>query len=171
MRSIDDFSRQELVDLLNRCWMTHDGMWFAHSLRNSGIEMTNRLNRSAIRSLAEIELKRIRAMLVGDEEIDTVASFKRFFMAASDLVIPDFMNVQWTYLEPNCIGWEFNQEMCFAYRGVKRLGILDDYECGVLYRIQCWLEILGMEHTFEPQFHRCLMHTRGKCAGTIRLYD
>jgi len=30
MNSIPEFSKKELIDLLNRCWMTHDGVWFYH---------------------------------------------------------------------------------------------------------------------------------------------
>jgi len=30
MNSIPELSKEELIDLLNRCWMTHDGVWFYH---------------------------------------------------------------------------------------------------------------------------------------------
>ncbi|MBI9092361.1 MAG: hypothetical protein JEZ12_24360 [Desulfobacterium sp.] len=49
------------------------------------------------------------------------------------------------------------------------MGVIDGYECGVLHRIRCWLKVLEIPHEFDPQFHRCLMHTRGECSGTIRL--
>jgi len=31
---------------------------------------------------------------------------------------------------------------CFAYNGVKILGVTDAYECGSIYRIECWLNAL-----------------------------
>ena len=47
--------KEEIVELLNRWWMTHDGMWFYHCLKNLGIEKANELNKAAIRSLAPME--------------------------------------------------------------------------------------------------------------------
>lgn len=28
MNSLDSLTKENIIDLLNRCWMTHDGMWF-----------------------------------------------------------------------------------------------------------------------------------------------
>ncbi len=30
MRSVRNIPQKEIIDLLNKCWMTHDGMWFAY---------------------------------------------------------------------------------------------------------------------------------------------
>lgn len=43
--------------------MTHDGMWFFHCLQEFGIEVTNKINKSAILSLSSIEIRRIRSIL------------------------------------------------------------------------------------------------------------
>ena len=45
MRTAKDIQQKEIVDLLNKCWMTHDGMWFFHCLQENGIEITNRINK------------------------------------------------------------------------------------------------------------------------------
>jgi len=169
MRTLEDLTQKELVDLLNKCWMTHDSMWFFHSLQQLGIETTNTLNKSAIQTLSAIEIKRIKSALGFKEDIDGFDAFKQFFLAASCLVIPDFMNVRWDFPEMNQMTWEFNEALCFAYKGVKRLGALDGYECGVLYRVKCWLDELGIKHTFTPEIGGCHMHTSGCCAGTIQL--
>ncbi len=76
-------------------------------------------------------------------------------------MIPDFMNVQFTYPEKNKMAWEFNQNKCFAYSGIKRLGVIEQYECGVLYRIKCWLDELGITHRFIPEIGKCHMHFNG----------
>jgi len=57
MKTLDEIGIYELKDLLIKNWMTHDGMWFYHCLQELGIEQTNRLNKAAIKSLAEIEIK------------------------------------------------------------------------------------------------------------------
>lgn len=169
MRLAKDITQKEIVDLLNKCWMTHDGMWFLHCLQEFGIEITNKINKSAIKSLSSIEIKRIKSALGLEEGIENFADFKKFFKEASKLMIPDFMNVTLDYPEKDIMTWEFNQENCFAYTGVKRIGVIDKYECGVLYRIKCWIEELGINHTFDPEIDRCLMHHSGYCSGRIQL--
>jgi len=49
MGSPPEPGRGELTDLLNRCWMTHDGMWFYHCFQEFGIEKANYLNKAAIK--------------------------------------------------------------------------------------------------------------------------
>ncbi|MBI9092362.1 MAG: hypothetical protein JEZ12_24365 [Desulfobacterium sp.] len=79
MRSLDHLNRKELVDLLNKCWMTHDGMWFLHSLQHHGINAANQANKAAISSLAGIEVDRLKKTLGFDDGIKTAETFKRFF--------------------------------------------------------------------------------------------
>jgi hypothetical protein len=56
MKSLDEISKEELIDLENRCWMTYDGMWFYSCLNRFGIEEANRLNKAAIKGLAPFEI-------------------------------------------------------------------------------------------------------------------
>ena len=71
MRLIKNISQKETVDLLNKCWMTHDGMWFFHCLQEFGIDAANKINKSAIKSLASIEIQRIKNTLGIDKSIDS----------------------------------------------------------------------------------------------------
>ena len=41
---------EELKQLLIKCWMTHDAMWFRHCVEVCGIEKTNRMSESSTRS-------------------------------------------------------------------------------------------------------------------------
>ena len=65
-----EIGKKELKELLLKCWMTHDGMWFYHSMQNLGIEKANQINKAAIKSLAGIEMERIRKAF-GLKEIET----------------------------------------------------------------------------------------------------
>ena len=170
MRLTEDISQKETIDLLNKCWMTHDGLWFFYCLQEFGIEATNKINKSAIKSLSSIEIKRIKNTLGFDKEIKTYDDFRTFFETASQFMIPDFMNVTFSYPEENKLAWAFDQGKCFAYAGIKRIGVIDKYECGVLYRIKCWLEELGINHRFNPEIGRCLMHHRGHCSGEVEFF-
>ena len=170
MKNAENVSQQETINLLNKCWMTHDGMWFYHCLQTFGIEQTNKLNKSAIESLSSIEIDRLKMVLECSESIKDFDGFKCFFIEASKLMIPSFMNVTFGFPEENKMTWKFNHEKCFAYAGVKRLGVIDNYECGVLYRIKCWLEELGIKHKFVPEIGNCNMHVKGQCLGEIQLF-
>jgi len=165
-----NISQKETIDLLNKCWMTHDGMWFFHCLGEFGIDATNKMNKLAIKSLASIEIKRIKSALGLDSAIENFDDFRIFFDEASKFMIPDFMNVTFGYAKENKMTWAFNPKKCFAYTGIKRIGGIDKYECGVLYRIKCWLEELGLKHSFTPEIGQCLMHHKGSCSGEIQLF-
>ena len=151
--------------------MTHDGMWFFHCLQEFGIEATNKINKSAIKSLSSIEIKRIKSILGFEKDIESFEEFRLFFIEASKLMIPYFMNVRFSFSEENKMTWVFNQGKCFAYEGIKKLGAIDKYECVVLYRIRCWLEALEIENKFDPEIDKCSMHFNGKCAGVIYLFE
>jgi hypothetical protein len=170
LQLINHISQKETIDLLNKCWMTHDGMWFFHCLQEFGIDTTNKINKSAIKSLSSIEIQRIKNTPGVDKAIDNYDDFRIFFEKASKLLIPDFMHVAFRYPEKNKMAWAIDDGECFAYTGIKRIGAIDRYECGVLYRIKCWLEALGIRHRFNPEIGRCLMHHRGKCSGEIQLF-
>ena len=170
LKASDTITKKETIDLLNKCWMTHDGMWFFHCLQEFGIEGTNRIDKSAIKSMSSVEVKRIKSVFGFKKDIESFEEFRLFFIEASKLMIPDFMNVSFSFSEDNKMTWVFNQGKCFAYEGVKRLGAIAKYECGVLYRIKCWLEELGIKHKFSPEIDLCHMHHNGDCSGYIQLF-
>jgi hypothetical protein len=163
-----ELSKENLIDLLNRCWMTHDGMWFYHCLREFGIAKANELNKSAIKSLAPLEIDRMKKALGIAKRIENFQEFKNFFMSASKIFIPDFMNVTMTFSKDNVLHWEFAPGNCFAYKGIKRIGAIDQYECGVIYRLECWFDSLGINYNVTPQIRRCLMLDNETCSGDFK---
>jgi hypothetical protein len=52
--------KDELKELLNKGWMTHDAMWFVNCLKEFGIESTNKINKAAIRDMSAVEIKRMQ---------------------------------------------------------------------------------------------------------------
>ncbi|HUH65910.1 MAG TPA: DUF6125 family protein [Syntrophales bacterium] len=155
----------EIIELLNRCWMTHDGMWFYQCLANFGIEKANELNKAAIKSLAPLEIERITKAMGTEKKIENFSQFKDFFLAASHLFIPAFMNATMSFPRENTLHWEFKPGLCFAYKGIRRIGVIDKYECGVIYRLACWFDSLGMKYTVSPEVLGCLMKAGGSCQG------
>jgi len=165
MNSIPELGKEELIDLLNRCWMTHDGVWFYHCFQEFGIEKANRLNKAAIKSLAPIEIERIRQALGIDEKIGHFQALKEFFERATPLFIPSFMNVSMSFPRKNVLHWAFEPNQCFAFKGIKRIGAIDQYECGVIYRLACWFDSLGLQYGIMPSIDKCQMLVGGTCSG------
>ena len=57
---LDKIGKRELRELLTKGWMTHDAMWFMHTIQDLGIETANKINIAAVRSMSMIEIKRLQ---------------------------------------------------------------------------------------------------------------
>jgi hypothetical protein len=173
MRRLQDVERDELKDFLGKGWLTHDGMWFYHTYLDSGMEKANRLNREAIRSLAAVEMARARkALRVDEEDLRSFEGLQLFMSDALEMILPKsvFSQAGFTFIPPNLFHWEWKDGECFAYKGMRQLGVLDEYTCGVTFRIECWLENLGIPYTVEPKIEKCIMHETGHCRGDFTIY-
>ena len=172
MGVLNKIGKREIRDLLGKGWLTHDGMWFYHTYQELGIEKANKLNKAAIRSLAPIEIKRIKKALgIGEEKIGTFDELKDFMLAALEMTLPNsvFEKFRFRASSKDLLHWEWESGECFAYKGMKQIGIIDEYHCGVIYRIECWLKALGIKYTIDPKIDTCIMHKKGSCSGDIRV--
>jgi hypothetical protein len=157
----------EQKELLIKGWMTHDAMWFYYCLEECGIEKTNTINKAAIRAMSAIEIKRIQKAM-GIDAFDSFEVFTRFFGVVMDTVTGRFMKYTYVIPEHNLIHAEW--ESCFAYEGIKALGAIDRYECGIMLRIETWFDALGVTYEVEPKVTECMMHTDGKCFRDYRFF-
>lgn len=169
MKSLDKLDKKELKELLSKCWMTHDGMWFYHCLQEFGIEKTNKINGAAVRSMAAIEARRIKKAL-GMEHVQTFEQLKEFLAGACELLKADFMKFTYSFPSENVWRWEWEKEQCWAYVGIKRLGVIDQYQCNLYNRPAAWLDELGIRYSITPQAEGCMMHTEGQCFREFRFY-
>jgi len=170
---LNKIGKREIRDLLGKGWLTHDGMWFYHAYQELGIEKANKLNKAAIRSLAPIEIKRVKKVLgIGREKIGTFEELKDFMLEALEMILPNsvFEGFQFQAISKDFLHWEWKSGECFAYKGMKQIGIIDEYRCGVMYRIECWLEALGIRNSIDPKIDKCMMHEKGACLGDIRFF-
>ena len=152
--------KKELKELLNKGWMTHDAMWFYNCLQECGIEKTNKINKAAVKGMAAIEIKRISKAL-GTPPLETFDQFKQFFDLAMKIATGDFMKYVYNTPAKNMLHCEWKS--CFAYDGMKTLGVVDKYECGIMLRIETWLDTMGIKYTVTPKVTGCMMHTDGVC--------
>ncbi|MEW6079088.1 MAG: DUF6125 family protein [Thermodesulfobacteriota bacterium] len=170
MNGLESLEKNDIKELLSKGWITHDAMWFLHSLKEVGMEKTNRINRLAVESMAAIEVARLKKALGFEKE--TVTSFDdlvEFLSRAMDLVLARFMRFKVDTPARNVIHWEMEKDACFAYKGISGMGVIDQYHCGVLYRIENWLRGLGVAYEMRPPVTNCLMHATGECKGDFIL--
>ena len=164
----DKLDKNQLKELLVKCWMTHDGSWFYNCARELGVEAANKLNKAAIKNLSVIEMQRIKkAMGWENVKIETFGKLKVFITNGFSIVKGDFMDFKYSFPEHNRMHWEMNN--CFAYNGMQMFGFSKQYECGVIYRVSCWLDALGITHKIEPEIDKCLLNSLEKCSGDIIL--
>lgn len=167
--SASTLSPETIQTVLSKGWMTHDAMWFVSCLGELGIERTNRLNRSAIAMMAAVETRRmLKALGMQDETFDTFDKVWCFFQGARTMVIPAWMHYTFERGVNDTIRWQWVS--CFAHDGIERIGVIDRYECGVMYRIESWMKALGLRFEMTPEIRGCLMHERGECKGEIRFF-
>ncbi len=159
-----EITKNQLRNLLTKGWMTHDAMWFVSCLQEVGIEKTNNLNLSAISLMGAIETGRmLKALGMENETFGSFEKFHRFFDGAAQFVIPEWMDCEFSYPGENVLAWRWNK--CFAHEGVCKLGLIDQYRCGVMHRIETWLKALNLKYEMRPRIKGCLMHETGSCRG------
>jgi len=169
MKRYGELSAEEIQAYLSRGWLTHDGMWLFNVYNSLGAEKGNELNKAAIRSMAPIEMKRTRDLLGYDSLPADIGGLERFMQDALAILLPPELRDSLSFSVSGrfSVRWRWRKEACFAYRGMKRINMLDHYQCGVIYRIECWLETLGYGHELVPTIDGCLMKNDGMCGGEI----
>lgn len=160
-----ELSRDELKNLLLRGWMTHDAMWFKAAMEDCGVAVADRLNRAAVRSMAAIEVRRMMKAL-GLREIRHMDDLRMLFEGAWGLIKGDFMAFVPSYPAPNTIRWDV--PACFAFDGIRQLGAIEAYNCGIFLRLETWLDTLGIKYQVTPRVEGCMMHREGRCFREYR---
>lgn len=157
---------REARALLVRSWMTHDAMWYRAALEQHGVEAANRLNLAAIRAMAPIEARRVKAAL-GLAEVGSLDALERFLRGARELLVGDLLQSEWSFEPPDVL--RIRVDDCFAEKGITRLGAIERYECGIYERVWAWLDALGVTHEVSPPTVRCTRFHEGTCERTVRL--
>jgi hypothetical protein len=167
VKNLKNLNIEEVKEILIKNWMSHDGMWFYHCAQECGIEKTNKINRSAVRSMAKIEIKRLKNAL-GVEEIETFEEFKDFFNKVFLIVKAKFMDFNVKYTDKNVLIFTMNK--CFAFNGIKRMGFIEKYNCGIFERLKGWFDALNFRFDITPQINGCMMKDKNLCYRKFQFY-
>lgn len=160
MKSYESLSKEELRELLISNWMTHDAMWLMNTAQQRGMEAANAINKNSVKMMSRIEAKRLKKLL-GVENPKTFDELKEFIQTGFKIIRGNFMDFEFEFLPPATILWKVPQ--CFAYDGVKRIGLIEKYDCGIVDRLLGWFDELGVLYQMHPVFNGCLKHATGNC--------
>ena len=164
MKSVEQLTRKEIVEAINKDWMTHDGMWFYHCLQAFGMEKTNQINLAAIESMTHAEVYRFKKLIqIEKETIDNLDELEHLFQRFQALFMPDFMGAYLEFKKPDRLRVGMKPDACFAYKGIKKLGAIESYQCGVLFRVDRILKAFGLEFQRSRPLGTCFMHKEGAC--------
>jgi len=163
---LKELSFSEQKDLLIKGWMSHDARWFIAVAERFGIEEANQLNQKVCRELGQVEMKRFMKTLALSPAKD-LEEYLTFNKAAFALYGSGLAEYDIKVLDHR--SYEIHLKRCFAYENIMRAGIKDQYECGILARIQGWIDAQGLEHELAPPLGKCMMVLGKECRYMITL--
>ena len=135
---LDAAAREELI---RRAWYIHDARWFALVTAEFGIETANRINRQAVRAVAEAEAGRLLRAL-GQPDMATLAAVIATIDKGREVyVAPPLMEMEFRQIGEQA--YEVAMDNCFVATNVVRAGIADRYECAVFDRLAGWHTAMG----------------------------
>ncbi|MBI5956585.1 MAG: hypothetical protein HY871_06240 [Chloroflexi bacterium] len=145
--------------------MSHDARWFMAVAQMFGIETANRLNQTAAHEEGKVEAQRIVRAL----NLPSIASISDYLLVQEiiiGLLGPDLLDYR--VVEVDEAAYQVHVQRCFAHENVSRVGLADQYECGVFARITGWLEALGLQYQMSPSLGKCLKAQGRECLYTFR---
>lgn len=163
---MSSLSQEQINKLLMKNWMTHDALWYLEAAANFGMEAASPMNLRCCRRLGSIECNRLLKEIDQPKPTD-LNQYKELFNTIQEVFVPDFMEMEISYKEPNLHNIEVKK--CFAYEGMMKVGLIDQYHCGIFERILGWFDALGIECKGSPAGEKCWMREKGKCWVKLEL--
>jgi hypothetical protein len=128
-------------DLIRRAWYIHDARWFALVTAEFGMAAANRINRQAVRAVAEAETGRLVRAL-GQPEIESLEQALWVIDRGRDVYVAEpLMEMEYRKIDDR--SYEVALRNCFVSTNVAKAGIADRYECAVFDRLFGWHKALG----------------------------
>jgi hypothetical protein len=160
-------NKDQLRSILIKNWMTHDALWYGEVATKFGMSEASPMNLRVCRKLGQIEFGRLMKM-VETPSPKNIEEYQELFEVGEQVFFPDFVSAQISY--PGNDSQIFDFLDCFAYKGMKKLGLLPDYECGIFERIEGWFDAMELHYTRTPDLSRCLRLKGNKCRITVQFH-
>jgi hypothetical protein len=153
-------------DLLIKGWMSHDARWFMAVAEHFGIDAANRLNQFVCREIGRVEMKRYMKTLA----LSPAKNLEEFLiLGEAGLTLYGSGLAEYEIKVLDHQTYEMHLKRCFAYENIVRAGIKDQYECGILARIQGWIDAQGSNHELTPPLGKCMMASGKECRYRITI--
>jgi hypothetical protein len=161
---LSNLSFDSQKDLLIKGWMSHDTRWYMAVAEHFGIEAANRLNQMVARELGRVEMKRfMKALnLSPSRNMEEYLNLKK---ATLSMFGRDLVDYEIKILDHQ--SYEMHLKRCFAHENIVKAGIKDQYECGILSRLQGWIDAQGLEHELTPALGKCMKVLGKECSYNI----
>lgn len=160
-------NQDQLRDILIKNWMTHDALWYGEVAAKFGMAEASPMNLRVCRKLGQIEFGRLMKIAEAPLPKD-IEEYRELFELGKQVFFPDFISVQIDY--PGNDSQVFHFLDCFAHEGMKKLGLLPDYECGIFERIEGWFGAMEIKYTRTPDLSRCLKFKGKECKITVQFH-
>jgi hypothetical protein len=167
MMVLRKIKKDQLSDLLIKNWMTHDALWYGEVAAKFGMADASPMNLRVCRKLGQIEYGRLMKMVEAPPPIN-MEEYQKLFELGKQVFFPEFVSVQIDY--PGNDAQIFRLLDCFAHRGMKKAGLLPDYECGIFERIEGWFDAMELNYTRTPDLSRCLKFRGKECTVTVQFH-
>jgi hypothetical protein len=151
--------------LMIKCWMSHDARWFMAVAREFGMEVTNRINKEAICETGKVEALRLaRALKLWP--VKTVDDYLLVQEAIIGFFGPDLLDYDLRKVADD--EYEIQVRRCFAYDNIARVGMENEFECGIFERSRGWCEALDIECEVTPPLGKCVKAHGQECTHTFK---
>jgi len=160
-------NRDQLGDILLRNWMTHDALWYGEVAAKFGMAEASPMNLRVCRKLGRIEFKRLMNVVEAPPP-NNFEAYRELFELGKEVFVPEFITIQIDY--PGNSSQVFQVSECFAHNGMKKLGLLPEYECGIFERIEGWFDAMGLRYTRTPDLSRCLKFKDEECRIMVQFH-
>ncbi len=160
-------SPAEREALLIKCWMSHDARWFNAVAMNFGLEAASRLNQQAAHEAGVAEAKRMARACGLPVPAATVDDYLLAMEAIIGLMGPDLLDYE--SVQTGDDTFEVRVHRCFAYDQVARVGVAQQYDCGIFARVEGWFDALYADYEMTPALGRCLKAQGKECVHAFRV--
>jgi hypothetical protein len=163
---LNRLSSETEKNLLIKGWMSHDARWFMAVAERFGIKEADQLNQKVCRELGGVEMKRfMKALSLSfPRNMDEHLAINK---DAISLYGPDLIEYEIKAVDRQ--SYEMHIRRCFAHENVVKAGIKDQYKCGILARVQGWIDAQGLEHELTPPLGKCMKVLGKQCCYTLKL--
>ena len=160
-----ELSAETREELIRRAWYIHDARWFGLVAGEFGMEAANRLNRMAVRAVAEAEAGRLQRAL-GYPDVSHIEQLLAFIDTGRNVYVAEpLMEIDFRPI--NDRSYEVELRNCFVSTNVAKAGIADQYECAVFDRLGGWHLALGRPLTDQSIPSTTCVKARGEACRRV----